>query len=654
MDSDKEIREYYNSINAIYPNLINEKFYKFHNSSNPKKQIFLKNRRQFITSKYECNDVIAFDSETLFGNCKLLCSSDSKISRHILNPNFNDCLKFLFYKADSKGIYRFFYNIDFDISAILKLYSKESNENIEFIDKISKGIEVQYGKYKMKWIRSKMFILKHITRKRSVIFTDLFNFFKMGLDKTTKKYIKIGKSKEINPKSLNVSKDYWEYNIEKIIDYCKRDCQITRELGLILISTIKKSKINLPKFLTTPASLSKQFFRNNCYIPSVFNIPSRILEIAYKCYFGGRFEMFIKGFQKEMYLYDIVSQYPSFIKDLPDLKNGYWKKCDKKEFNSKSFFWKNKQKLGYFLVKVNIPSNYRIPTIPINLNGMVNIFPNGIYTTWATWYDLQLIHKFIEKYYYGYYFVKSVNNKKIFEKSIDFLFEKKENINKKKEPLLYNILKLTMNALYGCFIERNENYNEKLDCFEIQCGVLFNSIYASQITSFGRWSVLKDIKRSDYKYIIAIHTDSIITNKELKYLDIGKELGQWNLEKKGKGIIINTGMYQIDKLIKTRGIPKVYIKDWFRFSNKNKDKESIMFYIKHMKKIRECIVQDKSLTFLNTMQKRKRSVSVNSDIKRTWERKIDNFYDISHYSIISLPLERIQKNIYPNYYSLIE
>ena len=446
---------------------------------------------------------------------------------------------------------------------------------------------------------------------------------------------------------MNTSLPYRKNNEINIINYCIQDCILTKKLGVLLIETIVKVEIPLPRYLISSASLSKQYFRLNSFIPTISHIPENILQISFDCYYGGRFEMFKRGTFDKLYLYDIVSQYPSFIKKLLSLRDGLWKKVNKIP---------KKECYGYFNVKVNIPKNYKIPTIPMKHKG-VNKFPVGIIEKWLTWYDIDLIRDYIIEVKEGYIFCESAlcksnskNNHRPFKDKIDFLFRKKQQLKGKSRDLEYNIVKLCMNAFYGCLIEIHKQIDEFNRTF-LSAGMLFNSVYASQITAFGRWSVIKDIPKDKYDDIIAIHTDSLISDTSLdKYIDLGKELGQWNLEQKGKGIIINTGMYQIDKLVKTRGIPKKFIKDWFTFCSKNKNKKIKTFKITSMRKLSRALIKDKNLTKVNTMVKDKRSVNVNSDTKRDWLREFENFNDLLCSQIDSYPYYSYDnyKELHPN------
>jgi len=607
-----EDKEWFRQWNALYP--IKQKKYILRNG------LIIKNRRQFIKSTYKTDKVLAYDTETHKGICKLICRNEGKI-RFIENPTFKQALDFLFYLAHKNSTKRFYFNIDFDISSIIKLWN-----NFEEIKKLTKGIEVFYKDYALKWIVGRFFSIKNIKGKRAITFTDLNAFFHLGLNEASQKYLNKFKNKDIDGNKLNNDLTYWKENREKIIDYCIKDCELTQELAWVLIDTIKKNDTLEPKHLISPASLSKQQFRFNCYIPNISQVPKKILQISYDCYYGGRFEMFKRGTFKSLYLYDIVSQYPSYIRDLPNLRNGLWIKT--------KIIPKNKC-LGFFLVKVNIPNDYRIPTIPFR-DISVNVFPNGCFTKWMTWFDIDLIREYVVKVFNGYVFEKSPSNYKPFRDEIDSLFDKKCRC-KGKSKLQYNINKLTMNAFYGCLIESHEIINDK-GLKELHAGIMFNPVYASLITAFGRWSVIKDIPKDKYKHIIAIHTDSIISDIDLsEYLDIGKKLGQWEIVKQGNGIIFNTGMYQISDLVKTRGIPKKFIVDWYDFCKLHKEELKVEFKIPHMKKIREAIIQDKNLVKVNTIQNLKRSVFCNSDHKRDWINQFNSFNDVLTTNHDSLP-----------------
>ena len=369
-------------------------------------------------------------------------------------------------------------------------------------------------------------------------------------------------------------------------------------------------------------------------------MPQEIQEIALKTYYGGRFELIKRGSFKEAFLYDINSQYPEFIKNLPSLKFGMWLSIN---------YLPVKPCIAYFLATLVIPDDNLISTIPVKHKGIVK-FPNGYIRKWLTWYDLDLMREHIIEIEKGYIYKESPFEYKPFRNRILFHFKQKAKW-KGKNDLMYMIHKLTMNALYGCFVEMHdkeiEGVNQKV------AGMLFNSVYASQITAFGRWSVLKEVWY-EKEYIIGIHTDSILTDKKMN-LSISKKIGEWSFEGSGKLFIINTGMYQLNAqkpILKTRGIPKKYIKDWFKFAGWYYKENSKEFIINRMLKISQALVQNKCLDNVNIMVDAKKSVNINSDRKRNWFREFTDFKDTLKNNISSLPYIAILDNdtceLHPN------
>lgn len=614
------IRDIFKRLGLLYPEY--KKKYVLNNG------LTIINRKQIVKGIYQCKEIIGFDSETYQGTCKLLCNSKNE---YVLNPTFLDCLDFLFKYAKNVGTYRLFYNIDFDFSAIIKTWNSTNMFHTLRLMWLRKGIEVRYKKYLIKWIKGRLLSIRHITRKRSVVFTDIFNFFNIGLNKASKQYIKDVKIDDIDGNLLNNSLEYWNENLQKIIVYCLKDCELTEKLGKILIDGIQECKLPLPKYLVSSASLSKQLFRKTCNIPRISHIPEKILQIAYNTYFGGCFLMLKKGYFENLYLRDINSQYPTFIRKMPDLARGSWHKTTKIP---------RKETFGFYLVQVDIPYDYKIPTIPIHHKG-VNKFPCGKFKKWITWYDIDLIRDFIVKVYDGYEFLEAGkfydSRLRPFWKAIDLLYSEKDK-NKGINDLFYRLFKLTMNADYGCYIEVQKKYDHRFN-ETLHSGVMFNPVYATMITAFGRWSVIKDIPREKHENIVAIHTDSLISDCCLdEYLDIGSKLGQWsienthyekcNIEKSAKGIILNTGMYQIGKIVKTRGVPSKFIKNWLRFCTKNGIYKKKTFEVKRMRKLAECLMRDKNLENLNTFKSEPRTINPNSDSKRSWIDNFSSFNDV--------------------------
>jgi len=359
----------------------------------PVSNIYLTDLNRISKQKFNRESFYAFDTETYKGECKLICDSKNNF---ILDPDFDDAITFL-WQYSSKNYYRCFWNIDFDLSSILKLWN-----DIEKIDKLVHGDRVKYKDFIFYYIRPRMFMMQK--KHKTIYFIDLFNMYHMSLEAGSSKYLGSHKKSNVDPSKLNTDLDYWDDNLLNIIKYCKQDAKLTADLGNFLMKKVKKSKLEMPKFFTSHASLSKQYFRFNSNIPELKFVPTNILDIAYQCYYGGRFEVIRRGFFKKLYNYDINSAYPFVIAQLPSLSKGKWKKVKEIAKN---------ECIGYYKVLLEVKEKLISP-FPIKVKGLV-IFPNGVYHVWITWYEADLLRDSIKKLYYGYEYIPNNNEYKPFK-----------------------------------------------------------------------------------------------------------------------------------------------------------------------------------------------------------------------------------------------
>lgn len=550
----------------------------------PISNVYVNDTRKFIKTEIIRDGYLGFDTETYDGAVKLI--ADSK-GRYILDPSFIECINFLFYKANH-SYYRSFWNIGFDISAIFKLWdSKYVNAIDDFIhgkeiviDKegdykgtIESYFDMKEGKrisnlhdlniseldYRLFYLKGKLFKINK--GHKTVYNTDLFNIYNSSLNKASKIFLSDFKLDTIETARLNYDLDYWDNNLRDIIKYCVKDCDLTARLGTLLINTIKEAKLEVPRTLTSKASISKQYFRKNCWITKLEYIPINILDIAYQTYFGGRFEVLKRGYFPKLWSYDINSAYPTYIALLPSLKNGVWKITN--EINKK-------MSIGFYNVVLDIPTSF-VSALPHRvLPAKLIIFPSGDFGRWITWFEADLLRPYIKKIIKGYEYVPNDKEFYPFENAVNYLYEMKAQ-NKNINDILYDIYKICMNAIYGCFIERHKiqliNGNEAYNG-----GILFNPVYATHITGYARWKLLKEIKPKQFNKIVAFHTDSIISEIKLPQLKLDGKLGNWSIETKEsgeKGVIIGTGMYQIGKKSRHRGFSRFYNNPY----DKNKDIE---------------------------------------------------------------------------------
>ena len=561
--------------------------------------IYLTDTRRWLNKVVNKNSFICYDTETYKGTCKLLADSEGN---YIYNPEFDDCLDFL-WKNHKKVYYRAFWNIDFDISAILKLWN-----DIISIRGLIHGKITAYKDYLMYYIRPKMFRLTK--GKKSIFFVDLNAMYKRKLETAAVEFLNEHKIDTLDANKINTSLEYWIRHRKEIIKYCLKDARLTADLGNVLIKEVKACNLLLPKFFTSYASLAKQYFRYKARIPSLKYVPTNILDIAYQTFYGGRFELLKRGFFKKLYCYDINSAFPDTITKLPSLKYGKWIKV---------YDINPKECIAFYKVALDIPETF-ISFLPFKLKNKLVVYPSGLFTTWITWYEADLMRHWIKGISYGYQYIPNEKEYYPFAVGIKHLYSEKtkyKNINE----VFYWLIKLPMNSLYGCFVEKHKKVDGN-----IYSGILFNSVYGAIITARSRWKLFKDNPKELWKHFVALHTDSIISEKKLP-LKIDDKLGNWTLDYKGPGVVLNTGIYQIGEKMKHRGFKGAKF-DWIKLLKENGKKDHISFTRTKVLKIAESLQRFGVIDDVNTFSIVEKKLYIRNDKKRNWNSEFKNCNDV--------------------------
>ncbi|GAH87988.1 unnamed protein product, partial [marine sediment metagenome] len=241
--------------------------------------------------------------------------------------------------------HNFCYNLRYDAQAILKYLPKE------ILLELWETSKTVYRDYKIKYIPKK--VLSLTLHKNRYAFYDIAQFYKMSLKEASKTYLQKVKNPEaVDAERLNVDIKYWDLNIAKIIEYCKIDSLLTKELGEFLQDMFSQALHINPSNYISPASVSKQYFRKKCVIPVIQEISKKVLRAAFNSYKGGRFEVLEKGNLKKCTMLDIKSAYSYEISNLIDINKGDWKYTT--QLHEKAFY-------GFYMAKLCVKRANMLP-----------------------------------------------------------------------------------------------------------------------------------------------------------------------------------------------------------------------------------------------------------------------------------------------------
>ena len=570
--------------------------------------------------------VMGLDTETYKGYAWLITDSTGEW-RDI--RNIDDALEFM-HAGRFRNKHNFFYNMNFDFSSIVKYLPKE---DLVTLYKTGKCV---YKKYKLSYIPKKIFTIIH--SGHTCRFYDVAQFYETSLAVAAKEYL--GKKKNeggIDAMKLNLSLKYWNENKEGIIKYCIMDSMLAQELGDLLQRTYKNAFGYPPQRYLSQANVAKEYFTRNCYIPKTGGIPRTAKFLAFHAYHGGRFELIKKGWFKEVTSLDINSAYPYHIANLTQCDNGEWRSVKEVDYDALH---------GFYACKVNVPKDI-LPPFLVNAPNGVKMFPNGSFITHLTLNEIKAYELYCDiEIILGYEF-KSGDTFQPFKEAIHNLYALKRVTDKK--DFKYRIYKKTANSFYGKFYEKNK-------MGEVwKAGKLFNPVYASEITANTRIQVYEEaLKYGDR--VIGFATDAVVVEGSVE-MDNHKELGTFDVDKRGEACILQSGVNLIGGELKTRGMEKgtplmykgVEYDNIFDYMRKKPGQTVYESDSVKPLTLGAAIVHNKKwdIKDINVWHEFHRSTDINKDVKRMWKDRFENGGEMFTKCIDSkaIPIAYVEKAI---------
>jgi hypothetical protein len=425
----------------------------------------------------------------------------------------------------------------------------------------------------------------------------------MSLDKAAGKYLGEHKS-DIETKDF--TRGYVNKNRAEIESYCQRDAELVSKLYRYLVDGLTDIDL-VPSNLYSVASLSLQYFKNTTGLVTVWRFWKRyrdLLRYACESYSGGKFEVYRRGVFDGV-TYDINSAYPYQIANLIDITNA--RVVYDKRYRRDATY-------GFLRVYIN---NDKARHVSASIKiGLLNIYPSGVYHNTITKEEYEYLKSIkVKVKIISAYWLYVRTPRRRFKKTVEYLYHAKQEY-KGKDKRMYMIMKTLLNAFYGKLAQLIQT-----ESGDLRAGLAWNPIYASIITANTRIE-LSRICEEYTGHVHAVHTDSIITDKELSKEYLGSKLGQWTKETEGKGIVIACGLYQHADKVAYRGFKMCPCLNWF----------DILEYMKKKNKIN--LPQREVLSWVeanfrgddnrtNVFGETEKIIDLNCDQKRIWFEKVN-------------------------------
>lgn len=597
------------------------------------KLVSQKRHKLNIFKKGKFKKVFGFDTETNEGFARVITSSFSKKEYKRIS-DIDEGLEFLTRKK-YRYSFNMFWNIQFDFDAIMKFLPIEN-----FIELYSMG-KTTYKDFKIEYIPRKFFTIATIKRKAKYTFYDASQYYdRKSLETASSEFLGEHKTGEdLDKNKMNTDLDYFNENLFKIILYCYQDSYLTQRLTDLFLENGKTDLQFYPKRPISGATIAREYFRDNCYIPPIDyfigyvgedrrkkekiepnpNYYARIkaLEMFYTGYRAGRIEILQKGTFEKLYICDIKSAYAYGMTQLIDFTKGEWYKTN--QYNEYATE-------GIYLCQVYSPeNNFFSPFVRNNKAVSRNEYPNGVFYSILCKTEIDAYNRIFPncdiKIIEGYEFIHNDEPSYYpFRETVKTLYKRK-NECKSDEKIKKAFLKGLNNWYYGKTIQ-------KVYPPEFKISNVWNPFYAYMITAYCRIALLTTAMQNPSS-IVMFSTDSIHSTEKLN-TPAYPELGDFEQKESGRCICVMAGIYEMDilkdgKIIKStkhRGVPlkendiPIILEERLRALSEGET--SILYISKRPHHPKELIAQNKSKDLVNVWKTEEKEIACN-----TYEREFD-------------------------------
>lgn len=317
--------------------------------------------------------------------------------------------------------------------------------------------------------------------------------------------------------------DFTYLDLAEITEYCALELEYLVILCNKLRGEFREAELNVTQW-HGPGAVANAALKKYKVSEHHVSLNGDIEDAANNAFYGGRFEHFYAGhYADKVYVYDINSAYPHFIRDLPSLSGATWERV--------STFDPDSYGIWYCTYEPDDAETDLESPRPLPWRSERNTvsFPRRVTGGWYHTVEA----RFATEIEYGY-ILRLATDEKPFAFVSEMYSKRKQWKAEGKGG--ERALKLAMNSLYGKLAQRvgwNEKTNEPPRWHQ-----LFWAGYITASTRALLWDAISQSPRD----IIAVETDSVMSRVPLS-LDVGDNLGQWEMETAEWLTYIQSGIY---------------------------------------------------------------------------------------------------------------
>lgn len=428
------------------------------------------------------------------------------------------CLEFLLSMPRGTGsgrkpIYVWF-AFDYDVNMMLGDIPLKGENSIEQLKETN---TIFWRGYRITYIRRKILRIARGNRRHTSY--DIWGFFQSNFENSLSKWgiestelIELGKADR---------KNFHRWTLTRISAYNRDELTRLAELADKLRASVAPLELPIQSW-HGPAALAGAWLQKNkakTYLKT-YDEPE-LNEIAARAYFGGRIDVSGYGYVEPVYHYDIISAYPSAIRDLPDLTLLDWKYCAKgKPPRGRTYVAR---------IRWQIPPTYWGVFPWRDKHGSILWPTEG--EGWYWNYEIEMAQKMFGEFCFEYdgYWLAHGRLEYPFKKLVSDAFKYRAELKAANNPS-HVAVKLVLNSLYGKFAQT------------VGSARYYSPIWAGLITSQVRSQLMQAITPET----VCVMTDSIWSAKPIN-VPIGDQLGEWEEQEESRLWLAEAGLYEAEK-----------------------------------------------------------------------------------------------------------
>ena len=456
---------------------------------------------------------VALDGEGINSNYVLLACGNGTYIQRRNGLSTQDCLRYLVSlprgkKGNVKPIYTWF-AFDYDVNMMLRDIPFTGENSIEQLRATN---EITWHGFKIRYIRRKILRIRYGNLLHTSY--DVWGFFQGSFESSLEKWGIASTARIIEGKAAR--KDFSKWSLKRIREYNEDELTLLEKLCEALRDSVTPLELPIQSW-HGPAALAASWLRKQKVKEWISEPPTEMEDACVRAYFGGRIDVAGYGYCHPVYHYDIVSAYPSAIRNLPNLSKVNWKNARKTPPRGSTFVAR---------IRWEIPTT-KWGCFPWrDKHGTIFWPPAG-----EGWYWNYELEAALEKWPASCFeildsWVAEGELEYPFRSLIEEAFQYRAELKAQGHPS-HVAVKLILNSLYGKFAQT------------VGQARYYSAIWAGMITAQTRAELLRRITDST----VLVMTDSLWSTEPLD-VPIGKQLGEWEAQGENELWIAGAGLYE--------------------------------------------------------------------------------------------------------------